>query len=107
MGRRSRKKVRLQLEKMLRDKTLSSIKVPDWKWWCHQEFTIQFTDQDQQGPAAFTSHLIEVAPSILKDSLPSMGAAALKDLKRGWPNSLLKKCVYAKMTVVFPCGLVL
>ena len=23
------------------------------------------------------------------------------------PSSLLKKCVYAKMTVVFPCGLVL
>ncbi len=27
---------------------------------------------------------------------------------RSWaPSSLLKKCVYAKMTVVFPCGLVL
>ena len=26
---------------------------------------------------------------------------------RRLPSSLLKKCVYAKMTVVFPCGLVL
>ncbi len=84
LGRRSRKKVRLQLEKMLRDETLSSIKVPDWKWWGHQDVTIEFSDQDQQDLTALTSRLIEVAPTVITDLLPSMGAVVLKDLKRGW-----------------------
>ena len=86
LGRRSKKKVRLQLEKMLRDETLSSIKVPDWKWWGHQEFTIQFSDQDQQDLTAFGSRLIEVVPTVLTDSFLHMEAAVLKDLKKGWPK---------------------
>ena len=86
LGRRNRKKVRLQLEKMLRNETLNSIKVSDWNWWGHQEVTIEFSDQDQQDLDALTSRLVEVAPSILTDSLLSMEAVVLKDLKRGWPK---------------------
>ena len=86
LGRRSRKKVRIQLERMLRDETLSSIKVRDWTRWGQHEFTIQFSDQDQQDLAAFESRLIEIVPTILTDSLLSMEVAVLKDLKRGWPK---------------------
>ena len=71
---------------MLRDEKFCSIKVPDWKLWRNQEFTIRFTDQDQQDLAALTSRLIEIVPTILTDSLPSMEAAVLKHLKRGWPK---------------------
>ena len=52
LDRRRRKKVRRQLERMLRDRTrletLSSIEMPGWTLWGQQEFTIQFSDQDQQ-----------------------------------------------------------
>ena len=71
---------------MLRDETLSSIKVRDWTRWGQHEFTIQFSDQDQQDLAAFESRLIEIVPTILTDSLLSMEVAVLKDLKRGWPK---------------------
>ena len=84
LGSRRRKKIRRQLERMLRDGTLSSIEVPDWTRWGRQEFAIQFSDQDQQDLAALTSRLIEVVPTVLTDSLLSMEAAVLKSLKRGW-----------------------
>ena len=62
LGRRSRKKVRLQLERMLRDETLSSIKVRDWTRWGKHEFTIQFSDQDQRWTRK-TGPFVKVAPT--------------------------------------------
>ena len=87
LGRRSRKKVRIQLERMLRDETLSSIKVRDWTRWGQHEFTIQFSDQDQQDLAAFESRLIEIVPTILTDSLLSMEVTKRVPIKLCSPKS--------------------